>query len=303
MNPSHPQEIDSRLLPDRGISILSAPRIIAHTAFSSFRDYERSPSGPSIDGPVFIVGSPRSGTTVFAHALGAVPGMSYHFEPVATKAAVPYMYLKEWSDENGRRWFRGVHSGLQIMHRARRKTVIDKTPRYVFIAEQLAAWFPSSKFIVLVRDGRDVAASWSEKQWMAGGASKRFEPGGYKYGPYPRFWVEQDRLDEFSATTAFHRAAWGWRRHVEHWSGVRASIPESRRLEIRYESMATNPAQESQRVAQFLDLNAEGHDRLAEHLSVLDPGSVGRWTVSDLGSDPRAVAEMQRALTSLGYDN
>lgn len=45
----------------------------------------------------------------------------------------------------------------------------DKTPVYIEILPELASMFPGSRFIHLVRDGRDVAKSFKATGWDSGG--------------------------------------------------------------------------------------------------------------------------------------
>ena len=52
---------------------------------------------PNLDKPIFIIGAPRSGTTFLGSCLGELPEISYHFEPIAIKAATSYVYANQWS--------------------------------------------------------------------------------------------------------------------------------------------------------------------------------------------------------------
>lgn len=48
---------------------------------------------------------------------------------------------------------------------ASKRRVGDKTPNYIHIVPELAALYPAAKFIHLIRDGRDVAISFVERDW------------------------------------------------------------------------------------------------------------------------------------------
>lgn len=283
------------------------PRLWAHTLYATRRDYRPAPAGEPFGGPVFLVGSPRSGTTFLGSALGRVPGGAYLFEPVLMKAVVPYVWSGSWSDERARGVVLGLHERLLRSVGAPSATLVEKTPRSVFIADRLADWYPSARIVVLLRDGRDVALSWSRKPWLADRASlsarqrRRIEPGGYRYGPRPHFWVEPSRIEEFVSTTPTHRAAWGWRRHVEAWEEVEASIPEERRLEVRYEALVSDRARTAERLSAFLGLTPGAASVLAGEIASASPTSVGGWAASEVADDVAALAEMQPALGRLGY--
>lgn len=176
---------------------------------------------------------------------------------------------------------------------------LDKTPRMAFIAEQLADWFPDARFIHIVRDGRDVAMSWSQKPWLGEDRSRRFEPGGYRYGPVPRFWVEEHRLEEFRKTSTLHRAIWGWRRHVLAASEGLQSIESSRSLEIRYEELVKDPGRVAVQIAGFLGCPPMAPFWRA--IETADASSVGRFDAMTSYEREVVEAEAGVVLRRLGY--
>jgi hypothetical protein len=97
----------------------------------------------------------------------------------------------------------------------------DKTPRYVENIDFLAGLFPQAKFAHIVRDGRNVALSYSS----------------VPFGP---------------KTVA--KAADLWAHRVG--AGVRAgrSLERGRYLEIRYEDLVEDPPGETKALCDFLDL-------------------------------------------------
>ncbi|MGK7920781.1 MAG: sulfotransferase, partial [Trichodesmium sp.] len=172
---------------------------------------------PNLRRPIFIIGSPRSGTTFLGNCLGSLPEISYHFEPVATKAAARYIYEKIWGITKGKWFYGSVYGWLMRLYLDADLRFAEKTPRNCFLIDFLATAFPKAQFIHIIRDGRDAALSHSKKPWLqaAQAKSSQREPGGYRHGPYPRFWVEVDRSQEFRDTTDIHRCIWAWRRHTE----------------------------------------------------------------------------------------
>ena len=172
---------------------------------------------PRLDRPVFIVGAPRSGPTFLGQCIAALPEISYHFEPVATKAATRYVFEGRWGFARSRLVFRSVYRLLLQLYGEGDLRFSEKTPQNCFVIEFLARAFPDATFVHIVRDGRDAALSYSKKPWLlarsAGRGSR--EAGGYLNGPHARFWVEPDRRAEFESTTDFHPCIWAWRLHME----------------------------------------------------------------------------------------
>ncbi|MEE3918982.1 sulfotransferase [Micromonospora sp. BRA006-A] len=59
--------------------------------------------------PIFILGAPRSGTTFLGSCVGALPDVSYHFEPRLTKAVARCVYEGSWTPQRAARYFRGYY--------------------------------------------------------------------------------------------------------------------------------------------------------------------------------------------------
>lgn len=235
---------------------------------------------PSLRAPLFVVGAPRSGTTFLGRCIAALPEVSYHFEPVATKAAARYVHDGLWSPRRARRFYRTVYRWLLRVHLDGGRRFAEKTPRNCFILGFLADAFPGARFLYIVRDGRDAALSLSKKPWLRADAagSGRFEPGGYPYGPYPAFWVEPVRREEFRATTDLHRCIWAWRRHNEAVLEEAPALPPGSLLEVGYERFVGDPRAGSARILDFLDITA-ANSRAAFLSAALGAAgdSVGGW--------------------------
>jgi hypothetical protein len=257
---------------------------------------------PSLADPVFIVGSPRSGTTFLGAALARSPLLAYHFEPVLTKAAAPYVYFGLWTPARAARFYRRVYRWLDRLRLDGDLRFVDKTPRNALLVPFLADTFPDARFIHIVRDGRDVAASWSERPWLGETPieGRTHEPGGYRYGPHPRMWVEPDRVEEFRTTSTVHRCAWGWRRHVEAVQQASARLSEGRLLEIRYESLVGDPERVGGEVLDFLGIES---DAVLAALGGIRGTSIGRWrdlSDADLAAVMRECGSLLRQLGYIG---
>ncbi len=225
-----------------------------------------SPAEP----PVFVVGCGRSGTTMLrlmldAHPELAIPGESHFLitlwkglgrfteagrldaEALVREAMRSHQFRYWGVDEDAvlRRvralrdpGFADAVTALYMayadLHGKRRWG--DKTPQYVRSIPELSRIFDGSKFVHVIRDGRDVASSYLAVEW----------------GP-PNVW----------------RAAEIWRRDVS--AGMRAgrALGPERYTEVRYEELVRATPDVLRRLCGFLELIYEpvmlDYHREAEH--------------------------------------
>lgn len=190
---------------------------------------------------LFIVGCPRSGTTVLQAALNrhsqiVVP-------PETSFATLPSSSLSGQIDH-----IRAINADLQISlppptHRLR--SVADIRSVYDQMAEQFAArhgrdityfgeksprhqrclpeiwrWFPEAKVILIYRDGRDVAASLARMPWAPGDVFLGFA-----------LWLHHHRIQ----------------------SRICRDRPTLLHC-VKYENLATDPERELRHIADFLDI-------------------------------------------------
>ena len=244
---------------------------------------------PNLESPIFIIGSPRSGTTFLGECLGTIPEISYHFEPVLIKAAARYIYTKEWSGDRAKNFYRQVYGWLMRLQQDGDLRLAEKTPRNSFIIPFLAEAFPNAKFIHIIRDGRDVALSLTRKPWYnneLNGSIMR-EPGGYLCGSTPRFWVESERDREFETTDNIHRCIWLWRRYIEAATAGMNSLLPGQGLELRYEDLVTNPEREGDRLLDFMAINLDDSRNIFQQYLISNArlDSVGKWQKSLTAED------------------
>jgi hypothetical protein len=259
---------------------------------------------PRLLRPIFIIGAPRSGTTFLGGCIGRMPEVSYHFEPRLTKAIAGCAYEGSWSGRRSARAFRMSYSALLVaaLHGGRR--FAEKTPENSFLVPLLAATFPDAQFVHIIRDGRDAAVSHAQKPWLTAAAAGdgRRGPAGHLRGPYPRWWVEPDRRGEFSAVPDIVRTAWCWRRFTEAGLDGLARLDDGRAIQVRYESVVSDPMGAAAALGEFLGASAAGQQALRAGLAQASRDSVGRWRKA-LGE--REVTEVEREigplLIRLGY--
>lgn len=262
---------------------------------------------PSLSRSVFIIGAARSGTTFLGDCIGRLPEITYHHEPPATKAAGRYVYEDLWSYRRARAFYRLVYRWLVRVERDGDLRFAEKTPTNIFLIPFLAKAFPDSQFIHIIRDGRDASSSHMHKPWLRAedAWSGEREPGGYLHGPWPSFWVEPDRRDEFLQTSDARRMAWAWRRYTE--AGLRdgAALGAERYHELRYEDLVREPVDEAEQVLDFLGITrGQSRDAFTSATMRADDSSVGTWRSTFYPSEMAEIdAEAGDLLRQLGYDD
>ena len=209
-----------------------------------------------IRAPIFIIGCPRSGTSVFYEKLAQHPDLAWISR--ATKK-VPSSLLatrllmlvrkKLWPTEARKVWgkfSRGDDESLgraDATPRARRylhKVVrthlqlfgkprfLSKWPSNALRMEFLDAIFPDAIFVHIVRDGRAVAHSIVR--------SRLKEEGAY-WGTRPPGWRALEGLPLIEAS------ALQWKLITEHALRSAQSLPPERYIELRYEDFTARPAE------------------------------------------------------------
>ena len=270
--------------------------------------------------PFFIVGYPRSGTTLLRFMLASHPRLwipeETGFVPFLKVPSDRPLSPAEIRRATGRiaRLHRGWRDAvrqlaapgggsqaprlgdvLDSLYRYRMQPCGasrwgDKTPLYVLYMDRIAAIFPEAQFIHLVRDGRDVAVSAVAK--------------------WGRRWPQRLYMDQ-------HYVLRRWVAAVDRGRRVGAGLGSARYLELRYEDLVRDAEGSLRRVCDHLgeafDPMTLRHERLAReeiaaggHEEVWQPvsaGRVGRWR-RELA--PAAVWTASRvagtALEDLGYE-
>lgn len=210
---------------------------------------------------VFVVGCPRSGTTLLQRMLDnhsdlAVANDTHFIPRVIAKEKEANPALTSELVERVRSYRRVERLGLSnedlsaaasaassysefvsllydTFARIHGKTLAgEKTPDYGQHIDRLIALFPEARFIHLVRDGRDVALSTID--W----ATPTKGPGRWTLWP---------------ASPMAASALW-WRWQVEPALHARAKYGPKKVLELRYEDLVSAPEFELDRITRFLGI-------------------------------------------------
>jgi hypothetical protein len=237
---------------------------------------------------VFVVGSPRSGTTFLAGAIGAVPGFADLTEVTPLKAAIPT--LAGLPVAEAARRIRAILERVRALTLVRGVRGVEQTPETAFVLAAALHAYPRGRSVHVVRDGRDVVCSLLERGWLSAARSGG-DDARLPYGADARFWVPVEEREEFEQAGDAARAAWAWRSYVTAARGV----PQGA-LEVRYEGLAD--------AAPLLSdhLGVEPR-RLVATLSRFHDRSIGRFR-RDLSA--QQLADVERVagplLRELGYD-
>jgi hypothetical protein len=246
----------------------------------------------SDDRLVFVVGSPRSGTTFLGESVGGVPGFVDLGEVAPLKAAIPELVSREEAAAAARM--------RQVLDRVRRLGLVtglravEQTPETSFVLRAALRAYPRARALHIVRDGRDVVCSLLERGWLRADRTGR-DDAGLAYGARARFWVDAERRGEFERANEATRAAWAWRAYV---SAARTAV-DDRTLELRYEALAAEREATAERIARHLGISVEP---VLARLGAAHESSIGRFR-RDL--TPEQLADVQREagalLDELGY--
>jgi hypothetical protein len=115
----------------------------------------------------FIIGSPRSGTTILENILNCHPAIAEWYEPY-------YLWNQYFSNFESDIWDSEqltpeVKKRVRIEFKkfsklAKKSIVLDKSPGHGFNLRIIQSIFPDAKWIHIIRDGRDVTLS-IQKEW------------------------------------------------------------------------------------------------------------------------------------------
>lgn len=190
------------------------------------------PSTPDARKPIFIVGMPRSGTTLIEQILSSHPavfgaGELTIFDDVTDGVQLPKADVPEWEAACTHLLELGRHYLDHVWKLAPDADYItDKMPGNFLHLGLLKLMLPGAKIINAMRDPRD--SCWSCY-------TQRFTSAHnytYDFGTLGRFYLQ-------------------YKNQMQHWHDV---LPSGSILDIRYEDVVANPEQEVRRLLDYVGL-------------------------------------------------
>ena len=272
--------------------------------------------GGELDRPIFIIGAPRSGTSL----LYAILRTSSH--------------LAHWPGEAHEVWEADYHPALRgwssnaltaadieprAANRIRRqfflvagrsKGLIDKTPRNAQSVFFIDALFPDARYVYLKRDGRDninsLINAWRTPRYRTYQLPEPHQipgvdPNWWKFVLYPGW--QEDRSGPLEVVCAKQ-----WTFSNEGALDGGGAIPGERWNEIRYEDLVADPENEIGRLMVALELPYEEPVRARAAatrdtpINIVTPVERGKWRKEN----PAEIAAIQELIAptmrKLGYE-
>lgn len=209
--------------------------------------------------PTFILGPPRSGTTLVKELLGHHPQISAHstsfhtfhhnLQRFTSAVSRPEHYRQTTADVTASLRHEYTHAIEKALQQDNASVFILKISTLSQQVDYLRALFPNARFIQLVRDVRDSICSMESLRL----ALEQKHNRSRAYGPAPdplSLWSQQNTPHPYI------NAACGWYYHITRSWLDRVWTNPSDYLRIRYEDLLQSPAANLERILVFLGLES-----------------------------------------------
>ncbi len=268
--------------------------------------------------PIFVLGAPRSGTTVLFDVLNHAPGVASldretgviwdTFHRVEDAGWASHEVSPEDVSPAERRYLYWAIDRLALGRR-----YLDKLPRNTLRVAYLKELFPDASFVFLRRDGRAVVSSLMTG-WRSG---PRFGRG--MVPPIPL------RIEGYEGTTWKFLLPPGWETYAQghrlaevcafQWTsanesvlGAKAAVEPSRWVEVAYEEMVEAPRATAERVLGELGLSPAGEalryaDELDLHVTkkAVTPPKRDKWREENGPEIEAILPQIEPMMRRLGY--
>lgn len=249
---------------------------------------------PVLRQPIFMIGCPRSGTSIAVSLFGTHPYVTNWSE--AIRVWDPRRYDDHeadhhWSAEDVTdRDRRRLHAWFEWYRQTSKKPrFINKHPRSSVRIDYIREVFPDAYFIHMMRDGRAVVSSLLQRMQRQ---PERLELpfGGFCKPVDWRTYLRSDRVEQ---------AALQWREIVRYARGKRHALGD-RYLEFKYEDLCADPRGVLAAACRFAGLPSSGEylSGIPQHLPNANSRSIGLLTPLQI----ETIEAVQRdLLAELGY--
>tara|TARA_R110001583_G_scaffold158168_1_gene310092 strand:- start:2177 stop:5929 length:3753 start_codon:yes stop_codon:yes gene_type:complete len=223
---------------------------------------------------IFLISMPRSGSTLLQKILdrsddiatGGEPWLMlpllsmYDDELITAKYGqeLNIMARDEFQDDIGdknitlnaqKTYANSVYS--TALKKSNKRYFLDKTPRYIYIAEKLEKIYPNAKFVILLRNPAAVISSYVHT-WLGGSFDRLLTDEHFKYDFSNGF----KKLGKFTNSNSKNR------------------------IIVRYENLVKNPEEEAEKIFKYLQLPFDksflnyNTDKKIKKYTFGDPGTV-----------------------------
>lgn len=183
--------------------------------------------------PIFVIGQPRSGTTLMEMMLSSAPGIAGCGElTLGSDLSAAFVDEKKEFTDSAAAEFATNFRELMPPIPDGSTAFVDKMPHNYQRVGFILAAFPNAKIINMLRDPRDVGLS----KWI-----RRFPAGGMRYA---------SNLDSIAHSANMYR------RYMQHWDAIFGD----RILTVPYEQLVADPETYSKQVAEFCGI--EWHENM-----------------------------------------
>jgi LPS sulfotransferase NodH len=271
--------------------------------------------GGRLHRPIFIIGAPRSGTSLLYAILRSSPEIA-HWPGEAHEVweADYHPALRNWSSNALDASDITPSAAARIQRRffltaGSRKRLLDKTPRNSLRVPFVDAIFPDAMYVFLLRDGRDNVNSlinaWRSPRYRTyelpePHAIPGTDPRWWKFVLYPGW--EQDCQGPLEIVCAKQ-----WRACNDSALAALQALDESRSTTVSYEDLIEDPQAQTRRVSEWLGLDFDERLRAAAELrsrvpiNTVTPPEAGKWK----RENPDAIAAIMPLIAPtmevLGY--
>ncbi|MFP5351512.1 MAG: sulfotransferase family protein [Actinomycetota bacterium] len=272
-------------------------------------------AGGKLEKPVFIIGAPRSGTSMLFAILRESSGLA-HWPGEAHEVweADHHPALRGWdsnalgtSDADPETTGRIRRSFFLVT--GAKKRLIDKTPRNALRIPFIDRVFPDARYVYLLRDGRDNVNSlinaWRTPRYRTYRLPEPHhipgtDPQWWKFTLYPG-WRE-DISGPLEVVCAKQ-----WKLSNDFALSALSEVPQQRWERVRYEDLVADPEEEVGRLMGFLELPYESAVRAkaaaarTKPVNVVTPPEQGKWRRENPTEIENVLPLIRPTMEALGY--